>query len=432
MKNGTRAQITRAKRILILIVSGIIAVALGLTCGLCFGIGSSNRTGTTSGVESGEVTHSASKTLTSAGTYNYSAAGSLINNDTITMQYCGGVYTIVLPKGTYKFEVWGAQGGNAANAAYAGGYGGKGGYGVGGYVITAASATVYVVVGQQGKSNGSLGIKYGAAGGFGGGGGGAHPWGSGNSSGGAGGGGLSGFFKATSPYAGNELLIAGAGGGGGGSAFNDGSGHGRGTDGGWGGGTNGGASQHTLSQGVSVSHKTSGPAATGATQTAAGTAGGSGGTGGRLFGGYGYGTKNGNPGNGTTLAGGEELTTAPSGSSAGGGGGGGSGYWGGSGSGNYGMGGSGGSGWNGGVVTTTATNGVTVTKNLIAGNASMPSPTSASNETGHSGNGYARITAIQVNQPPVQQSYSITGQNIGTLSTAKAVYSYNLAQDTDY
>ncbi|MCH5163321.1 MAG: hypothetical protein J1G38_07565 [Clostridiales bacterium] len=389
------AVISKSKRLLILIVSGIIAIALGLTCGLCFG--TSSTTGTTSGVESGDVSRSATKTLTSAGTYNYTASGAIINNDVINMQYCGGVYTIVLPKGTYKFEVWGAQGGNAANNMYKGGYGGKGGYGVGGYVVTGNSATVYVIVGQQGYSYGST-IKHGAAGGFGAGGGGAHPWGSGNSSGGAGGGGLSGFFKSTS-YLNNELLIAGAGGGGGGSAYSSGSQHNSGTDGGWGGGTTGGDSQYNKTQGSTVSHKSAGNAATGATQSAAGVNKGSGRKGGRLFGGAGYGTTIGNDGNPTTLAGGAALTNTPSGSSAGGGGGGGSGYWGGSGSGPYGMGGSGGSGWNGGVVTTTATNGVTVTKNLIAGNASMPAPSSGT-QVGQSGNGYAKITAIQVNQAP--------------------------------
>ncbi|MCH5163124.1 MAG: hypothetical protein J1G38_06520 [Clostridiales bacterium] len=419
--------ISKSKRLLILIVSGIIAIALGLTCGLCFG--TSSTTGTTSGVEGGDVSRSATKTLTSAGTYTYTASGAIINNDVINMQYCGGLYTIKLPKGTYKFEVWGAQGGNAANNAYKGGWGGKGGYAVGAYTITADSATVYVIVGQQGYSYGST-VKHGAAGGFGAGGGGAHPWGSGNSSGGAGGGGLSGFFKSTT-YLNNEILIAGAGGGGGGSAYSSGSQHNAGTDGGWGGGTTGGASQYNLSQGASVSHKSSGNAAGGATQSAAGAAKGSGKAGGRLYGGAGYGTVVGNNGNPTTLAGGAALTTTPSGSSAGGGGGGGSGYWGGSGSGPYGMGGSGGSGWNGGVITTTV-NGITVTKNLIAGNASMPAPSSG-NETGHSGNGYAKITAIQVNQPPTAKagvSFSLGAR--GTTGKSVPIAASAIAQDTDY
>lgn len=42
----------------------------------------------------------------------------------------GQAYSIKLPKGTYKLEVWGAQGGTTTNSSYAG-TGGKGGYSIG-------------------------------------------------------------------------------------------------------------------------------------------------------------------------------------------------------------------------------------------------------------------------------------------------------------
>lgn len=91
------------------------------------------------------------------------------------------------------------------------------------------------------------------------------------------------------------------------------------------------------------------------------------------------------------------------------GGGGGGGYYGGgtvssSTVGSDSQGGGGGSGYIGGV-----SNGTT-----IAGNASMPSPTSSSNQTGHQGNGYARITVIEITKPVEYEegdviTYSFTG-----------------------
>ena len=354
--------------------------------------------------------------------------------------YTGAVQSITLSiVGSYKIEVWGAQGGNAANATYVGGYGGKGGYSVGAITISQAT-TYYVIVGGQGASNGAKGIKYGAKGGFGGGGGGANPWSSGNVSGGAGGGGLSGVFSSTT-YNGNELIIAGGGGGGGGSASSGGSLHERGTDGGWGGGSTGGDSQYTKSQGSTVSHKSSSNAAKGATQSAGGAMNGSlhSGSasnvrGGKLYGGPGMGFCGssryyGYPGNASTMAGGNEITYTNSSSSAGGGGGGGGGYYGGSGSGQYGMGGSGGSGYIG-RVGNYSNSSVSVTAKMYAGNQSFPNtgkPGSQGNETGHSGNGYVRITCL--NSPPKNKTEE------PNLSLIRGVYqSYKLndiAKDDD-
>ena len=57
--------------------------------------------------------------------------------------YTGSPVLVSLPKGTYKLEVWGAQGGAS---------GGKGGYSVGTYSVSKAT-NVYVVVGGQGATS---------------------------------------------------------------------------------------------------------------------------------------------------------------------------------------------------------------------------------------------------------------------------------------
>ena len=64
--------------------------------------------------------------------------GQVLNYD-----YTGGVQSIALPVGSYKLEVWGAQGGN-----YDTNYGGAGGYSVG--ILTLTEATdFYIYVGGQ-------------------------------------------------------------------------------------------------------------------------------------------------------------------------------------------------------------------------------------------------------------------------------------------
>ncbi len=64
-------------------------------------------------------------------------------------------HTFAIPcRGTYKFEVWGAQGGSVDSY-----YGGKGGYSVGELPLTTAD-TLYIAVGGQGGKSGS-GVVYG-------------------------------------------------------------------------------------------------------------------------------------------------------------------------------------------------------------------------------------------------------------------------------
>ena len=296
-----------------------------------------------------------------------------------------GTSSVTLGAGRYRIEVWGAQGGNAASATYAGGTGGLGGYSIGEVTLN-QSTTYQVVVGGQGQSyNTNYSVKYGGAGGFGGGGSGGQPWMSGSVSGGAGGGGLSGVFTSTS-YTSSALIIAGGGGGGGGSASSSGSNHGAGTNGGYGGGETGGTGVHTLSGTTTVSHKSQ-YSGKGGTQSAGGAATNQNSVaGGKLYGGGGGGISSGNSGNATTLAGGAAPTASNSSSSAGGSGGGGGGYYGGSGGGQYGLGGGGGSGY---VNLNILDSGTT-----YGGNTSFSNTAGTGNETGHSGNGYVKITSL--------------------------------------
>ena len=132
--------------------------------------------------------------------YGVGSANSNPQNSTImNFTYTGSVQTTTLVPGEYKFECWGASGGDAANATYNGGTGGKGGYSFG-ILKVSNTSKYYIIVGGQGQSdNTSLSKSYAGAGGF-------------------GGGGLSGIFKSAT-YNGNEIIIAGGGGAGGGSGY---------------------------------------------------------------------------------------------------------------------------------------------------------------------------------------------------------------------
>lgn len=104
--------------------------------------------------------------------------------DILNFDYTGAVQSVTLPKGTYKLECWGAQGGNSnqSNGTY--GNGGKGGYSTG-ILNVSTNTTIYITVGGQGQ-NGALNTR--TAGGFNGGGDG---YGTNNSGVGGGGGGAS-------------------------------------------------------------------------------------------------------------------------------------------------------------------------------------------------------------------------------------------------
>lgn len=263
--------------------------------------------------------------------------------DILNFDYTGTVQTVTLPKGTYKLECWGAQGGySSSNSGIEVGMGGKGGYSAG--TITLNQKTlIYIYTGEVGSISGNGK----ADGGFPNGG---SSWASNTSEGAGGGGGSSDIRIGTdSLYA--RVIVAGGGGGGG--EDNE--------TGGYGGGETGG---------------TSGSGTPGSQTAPSG-----------YFGIGGHTSYDGGGGGGgwygACPAGGQTTpATSNSGSDT-----------------------SGSPGGSGYVYTSsTASNypsGCLLNSSYylsdaktIAGNTSFTSPTGSS-ETGHSGNGYCRITVIE-------------------------------------
>lgn len=121
----------------------------------------------------------------------YGVGSANYNGSVMNFDYTGSVQTATLAPGTYKLECWGAQGGNSnqSNGTY--GNGGKGGYSTG-ILNVSTNTTIYITVGGQGQ-NGVLNTR--TAGGFNGGGDG---YGTNNSGVGGGGGGAS-DISLTSP-----------------------------------------------------------------------------------------------------------------------------------------------------------------------------------------------------------------------------------------
>ena len=281
-------------------------------------------------------------------TSNIPAASSLAAGDILNCPYSGAKKEITLPKGKYKLEVWGAQGGYRSNATY----GGKGGYSYG-TINLPAPTTVYLYAGGfPGSTNSSAGTSKTRAGGFNGG---------GNRYGYYGGGGGSDIrIGQDSLYA--RVIVAGGGGSDGATS----------RQGMYGGGASGGSSNQSFGSGGG-----------GGTQTAGG-AGGSGNAGSFGQGGQGKYASSGYAG-------------------AGGGGwyGGGGSYP--DGSGDDDRGGGGGSGY---ILTSSSSKPSNYLLGseyyltdaaMVAGNASFKDY-SGSTVTGHSGHGACRITVIEVIQ----------------------------------
>lgn len=296
--------------------------------------------------------------------------------DILNYPYTGAAVETNLPAGRYKLEVWGAQGGYRSSASY----GGKGGYAVGTLAL-AQPTKIHTRVGGSGNTGKT-------AGGFNGGG----KRGTYNGGGGA-----------TDIRIGTDDLLArvivGPGGGSDGASNKQGM---------YGGGETGGSSTQSYGTGgyggtqTGVSGAWQTTAQSDSTTTQAGA-----------YAGFGFG------GNGITR-------------SSGYGGAGGAGWYGGSGSypdssGDDDRGGGGGSAY----VYTAATAAnypagclldasyyLTDTQ-LIAGNAAMTSPDGAS-ETGHTGDGYARITAIEVypTTPDAPTGFVQTGKDYFEISLA--------------
>ena len=345
----------KAKRLLIAVVSAFIAIALGVTCALFVG-DPANKVSVDG--SAGEVTVSANRGALTGNQSGWNSSGVplIAEGDMMEYTYNAGIRSITLPRGTYKFEVWGAQGGGGyQNGTFSAGVG-LGGYSQAQFKLNAAT-TVYIVVGGAGQ-NGLIG-KYGAAsraaGGYNGGGNsGLETNTDANDEGGGGGGAThialaSGVLSGLSSAA-NQKTVMIVAGGGGGTSYTRASGKG------YGGGTTGGAGYGGTR------------ASTGGTQT-------SGGIGGTH-----------NEGTGAYGANGSFGKGGAGGSGTSGGGGGGGGWYGGAG-GPCGSVGGGGSGY---IRTSNFSN-----TNVTCYNA-------GSMQNGkRSGHGLARITAITLNDKPV-------------------------------
>jgi hypothetical protein len=284
--------------------------------------------------------------------------------DILNFDYTGAVQAIALPKGIYKLECWGAQGGySSSNSGIEVGMGGKGGYSVG--TITLNQKTpIYIYAGGVGSISGNGK----ADGGFPNGG---SSWASDTSEGAGGGGGSSDIRIGTDSLHARVIV---AGGGGGGGEDNE--------TGGYGGGETGG---------------TSGSGTPGS-QTAPSGYFGIGGHTSYDGGGGGGGWYGACPAGGQTTPAtsnsGDDTSGSPGGS---------------------------------GYVYTSSTaknypNGCLVNSThyltnakTIAGNTSFPSP-SGTSETGHSGNGYCRITVIECN------STALYGKLNGSMKKATSIY----------
>ena len=255
--------------------------------------------------------------------------------DILNYDYTGTVQTVTLPKGIYKLECWGAQGGYRSGATY----GGYGGYSVGTLTLE-ADTQLFIYSGGSGNTGGT-------SGGFNGGG--------SRSTYNGGGGGSDIRIGQDSLYA--RVIVAGGGGSCGAST----------KAGGYGGGETAGAA-------------TSGYGSGGGAGTQ--TAGGSGGS--NNSGAFGVGGKGLSRSSGYGGAGGGGGCYPDGSGDDDKGGGGGSGYvYTSTTATNYPT----------GCLLSSAY--YLADAQTIAGNASMPS-TVGSTETGHQGNGYVRITAIKV------------------------------------
>lgn len=296
--------------------------------------------------------------------------------DILNFQYTGAKAEQALPPGRYRLEVWGAQGGYRSSSTY----GGKGGFSTGELTLEEAT-TLYVYVGGAGNT--------------------------GKTSGGFNGGGKRSTYNggggATDIRVGKDdlyarVIVAGGGGSDGASS----------KTGMYGGGESGGTATESYGSGGG-----------GGTQTAGGAGG------------------NSNPG--TFGQGGEGLYRSNGYAGAGGGGwyGGGGSYP--DGSGDDDRGGGGGSGW-----VWTGANAPTgfllsaahqlSNASTKAGNTSFTGPTGSS-EAGHTGDGYARITVLEVYKqtPDAPANFRQTAKDYFSLSlawdAAEGATSYKLYRD---
>ena len=259
--------------------------------------------------------------------------------DILNYNYTGAVQTVTLPKGIYKLECWGAQGGYRSSATR----GGHGGYSVGTLTLE-ANTQLFIYSGGSGNTGGT-------SGGFNG--------GASRTTYNGGGGGSDIRIGQDSLYA--RVIVAGGGGSDGASS----------KTGGYGGGETGGAATAGYGSGGGAGTQTAGGAG-GSSHSGTFGVGGAGTHRKSGYGGSGGGGWYGGGGCYPNIFGDDDK-----------GGGGGSGYV-------YTA--STASSYPSGCLLNSAY--YLTEAQTIAGNASMPS-TAGSTETGHQGNGYVRITVIK-------------------------------------
>lgn len=307
-----------------------------------------------------------------------------VDGESYDFKYTGSMQSVTLPAGTYRLETWGAEGGSNNGIS-----GGKGGYSSG--TVTLNKPTdINIGVGGSGSVN---------AGGYNGGGTGGTA--NGTTHYGAGGGGAthiavtSGLLSKLDSNRDSILLVAPGGGGAGGASQGGSLSYSSGTPGGAGGaagenGTDGMSNGHGFGGGTATSSSggTGGSYQSYSTSSSDGTyyGAGGGGAGGGYYGGGGGGTG--------TVHGWTQITAATSGTFGKGGNGGVSSTYGYS---AYYAGSGGGGGGGIGYVKSSLEESV-----LSGGTTSFVSP-DGSQETGHSGNGYARITILSLKDNTVDK-----------------------------
>ena len=188
---------TLGRRIMLLVMAFLTAVAIAVTCVVYFDVESP----VVNSVE--DVDTSDSVTTSASNSQNLTVSGTLIQNGQYKDYTSGNSWAVTIPRGTYKLEVWGGRGGQQ------GGTPGYGGYTYGTYTTTAQTVLYFYLGGMGTNGNSTSGSK---AGGYNGGGNGYRY--------GSGGGGAThvstrdGLLNSLSSYkASNLLLVAGGGGG---------------------------------------------------------------------------------------------------------------------------------------------------------------------------------------------------------------------------
>lgn len=214
------------RRAFVLIATLITAIAIAVACALCLNV-----------AQPVDVADDVRNEVSTSTTYsnktgNLTAPGLIRNGDILNYTYTGKVVSVTLPRGQYKVQVWGAEGGGKRLSGNgSSGLGGYGGTSYGNLNITQTSMNLYICIGGYGKSSTSGN----AAGGYNGGG---QGYASSSGEPGNGGGGAThiavntnrGLLASYKNYKGDVMIVAG-GGGGGGEDTGDWYGHGGGTSG---------------------------------------------------------------------------------------------------------------------------------------------------------------------------------------------------------